>query len=128
MYRAAVDFRYTVRGKEYRVPSSSNYSTSSYSEMQGKVQKYAPGTRHTIWYNPAEPGDMYYDVGYNFGFFLLPFILAVIGLPFTAVAVGLLIGASRMVVRQCPSCGQTLQAGQNFCPNCAAPVSPGPTS
>ena len=127
MHRAAIDFRYTVNGKEYSVPSSSSYSSSSYSEMQGKVEKYAPGTRHTIKYNPANPSDMRFDVGYNFGFFFIPFILGVIGLPFTLIGGVLLVVSRKLVEMTCPSCGQAVQPGQNFCPNCstAIPGNPG---
>jgi hypothetical protein len=122
MYRAAIDFRYTVDGREYTVPSSSSYSSSIYSSMRSKVNAYAVGTRHPIRYNPSDPGDMRFEVGYNFGFFFRPFLLGMMGLVFTGVGAGLLYVSRSVEPRLCPSCGQPVEKGQNFCPNCAAPL------
>jgi hypothetical protein len=122
MYKAAIDFRYTVDGKEYTVPSSSSYSSSSYSSMRSKVNAYAPGTRHPIRCNPSDPGDMRFDVGYNFGFFFVPFLLGVMGIVFTAFGVGSLYAARSVKPRLCPSCGQPVEKGQSFCPGCSAPL------
>ncbi len=122
MYKPAIDFRYRVDGKEYTVPSSSNYSSSSYDEMKGKVDTYAPGTRHPIRYNPADPRDMRFEVGYNFGFFFLPVLFGGMGIVFTGVSIALLYASRSERARACPSCGQSVAAGQKFCPNCAAPL------
>ena len=120
MYRAAIDFRYVVAGKEYTVPGSSSYSSSSYSMMKQKVDDYAIGTRRPIRYNPADPGDMRFDVGYSFSFFFLPAILGLMGLIFGGLGVGTLLAARMQQDRRCPSCGQMTEKGQNFCPNCSA--------
>ncbi len=124
MYQAEIEFRYTVGGKQYVTPATSDYSSSSYTEMKHKVDFYAPGTRHAIRYNPADPNDIRFDVGYNLGFFLLPFIFGILGLVFGSVGAGLLL-AWRSVSKgqpRCPSCGQPTERGQRFCPNCAAPL------
>lgn len=72
MYGTEIEFRYTVEGKQYLTPSSSAYTTSSYRDMKRQADQYAPGTRHVIRYNPAEPDDIRFDAGFNFGFFLFP--------------------------------------------------------
>jgi hypothetical protein len=123
MYRAAIDFRYSVNGVEYTVPTSSSYSSSSYNSIKSDVDAYAPGTRHAIRYNPTDPHDMRYDVGYNFGFLFLPVLFGGMGIVFAGLG-GLLLYLSRSVQeRRCPSCSQSVGAGQSFCPNCAAPLS-----
>jgi hypothetical protein len=122
-YRAAIDFRYVVEGKEYTAPASSSYSSSSYSQMKQKVDDYAIGTRHPIRYNPADPNDMRFDVGYNFNFFFLPGLLGLMGLVFGGLGVGILLASRTQQERRCPSwCGQIAGKGQNFCPNCAVPL------
>ncbi len=124
MYQAEIEFRYTVGGKQYATPTTSAYSTSSYTEMKHKVDFYAPGTRHAIRYNPADANDIRFDVGYSLGFFLLPFIFGILGLVFGGAGAGLLL-AWRSVSKgqpRCPSCGQPTERGQRFCPNCAAPL------
>ena len=125
MYQTRVEFRYTLNGKEYLTTSDAGYSTSSYPEMKRLADKFAPGTRHAIKYNPADPNDIRFNAEYSFGFFLLPVIFGGLGLVFSLVGIVLLVVASRVSKpRQCPSCGGPVEAGQHFCPNCAAALSP----
>jgi hypothetical protein len=127
VYEAHIDFRYIVGGKQYTSPTGSDYSTSSYAEMKGKVDTYAPGTHHAIRYNPANPNDIRYDAGFTFGFFLAPLILGVVGLMFTAAGVALFfagwaIGRAKVL---CPSCGAMVRWREQGCPNCGAALLPG---
>ena len=123
MYGTEIEFRYTINGKEYLTPGSSSYQSSSYREMKRKAEKYPPGSRHSIHYNPADPEDIRFDVGYNFGFFFVPVLLGGMGVVFTAFGVGFLVASRSARAWQCPSCGQPVSKGQNFCPNCAAALS-----
>lgn len=125
MYSVEIQFRYTVNGKDFVTPSSLGYSSSDYTEMKGKADKYASGSRHPIRYNPGDPNDIRFDVGYNFGFFFLPVLLGGMGLIFAGVGVGLLVAARSVRTLVCPSCGQPVEKVQSFCPNCAAAL---PTS
>jgi hypothetical protein len=127
VYQAHIDFRYTVGGKEYTSPTGSNYSTSSYAEMKGKVDTYAPGTHHAIRYNPANPNDIRYDAGYTFGFFITPLILAGSGLISAAAGVGMFFlgWALGRAKAGCPSCGAMVSKTERYCPNCGAALSPG---
>ncbi len=127
VYQALIDFRYTVDGKTYAASAGSDYSTSSRSEMQQKVDIYAPGTHHPIRYNPANPYDIRYDAGLTFGFFLGPFILAVSGLMASACGVvfflfGWAVGRAKV---RCASCGQPAGLTEPLCPKCGAALSPG---
>lgn len=87
MYGAEFEFRYTVKGKEYQTPASSGYETSSYSEMKQTVDIFAPGTQHALRYNPANPSEIRWDAGYNFGFFLVPICVGGMGIIFAGVGV-----------------------------------------
>lgn len=120
MYGVEIEFRYTVNGKDYATPSSAGYRSSSYTEMKGKADAYAPGTRHPVRYNPSDPSDIRFDVGYNFGFFFLPVLLSGMGLIFGGVGSGLLLASRSALKQRCPSCGQPVERGQHFCPNCAS--------
>ncbi len=125
MYQTRVEFRYTLNGKEYLTPSDAGYSTSSSPEMKRLADRFAPGTRHAIKYNPTDPNDIRFNAEYSFGFFLLPVIFGGLGLVFSLVGIVLLVVASRVnKPRQCPSCGAPVEAGQHFCPNCATALSP----
>jgi hypothetical protein len=122
MYQVEIDFRYTLDGKPFDTPSTPGYSTSNYTAMKRIADAYAPGTRHIIRYNPAEPNDIRMNAGYNFGFFLLPTILGGMAVLFTGLGIALLVASRSMQLRLCPACGQMVEPGQRFCPNCAAPL------
>ena len=122
MYEAEIEFRYTVDGRQFTTPSTPGYSTSSYSEMKRMADTYTPGTRHTIRYNPADPNDIRFNAGYNFGFFFLPVLLGGMGVVFTGLGICLLVASRSAQPLQCPACGQAVEQGQKFCPNCAAPL------
>jgi hypothetical protein len=127
VYQAQIDFRYTVGGKEYTSPTGSDYSTSDYAEMRGKVDTYAPGTHHTIRYNPANPNEIRYDAGFTFGFFLAPLIFLGTGL-ISAGGGAVLFFAGWAVGRakvRCPSCGAMVRRNEASCPQCGAALAPG---
>lgn len=120
MYSAEIEFQYAVKGKEYITPAASPYSSSSYREMKGKVERYAPGTFHSIRCNPADPNDIRFDVGYNFGFFFLPVLFGGMGVVFTVVSLVLLATSRTPVSQTCPSCGRPAEKGQQICSKCGA--------
>jgi hypothetical protein len=124
MYGTEIDFRYTVAGREFNTPGSSSYRSSSYREMKGKADKYAPGTRHSILYNPSDPAEIHFEAGYNLSFFFLPVILGAMGLVFAGLGAGVLWASRSERLLRCSSCGQPVAAGQSFCPNCAAALPP----
>jgi len=122
-YGAEIEFHYLVNGKVYNTPATSSYQTSNYTAVKRQLDAFAPGTTHSILYNPADPDDIRFDAGLTLGFFLLPFILGVIGLPFSVIGAALLLasrGPSAGVA--CPSCGKSANAGNSFCPRCGAPL------
>ena len=122
MYQAKIEFQYTVGGKSFVSPSTSSSGTTDYGAMKRVADDYAPGTRHTIRYDPAYPNDIRFDAGYNVGFFLVPIVTGGIGIVLFGMGVGLLVLSRSEQSLRCPSCGQRLAGGQNFCPNCAQPV------
>lgn len=122
-YGTAYEFRYTVNGKEYNTPSRSSYQTSNYTGTKRQLDAFAPGTTHTILYNPADPNDIRFDAGHNFGFFLLAFALGVVGLPFSLVGAGLLLASRGGTAGPvCPSCFRSAGTDASFCPHCGAPL------
>ncbi|MGH9578328.1 MAG: DUF3592 domain-containing protein, partial [Terriglobales bacterium] len=80
MYSAVYVFRYTANGREYTARDGPGYSTSSHSSMQEKVETYAPGSRHPIRYNPANPAEIRIEAGYNLSTFGIPMMVAAMGL------------------------------------------------
>jgi len=122
-YGTEMDFQYTVNGKEYQTPAKSSYRTSSYVEMKRKADAFAPGTRHAVLYDPADPNDIRYDAGYNFSFFLAPTILGGMGIVFTGVgALVWVLFRGSGVGLACPSCKRPVEIGQEYCPHCATPL------
>jgi hypothetical protein len=91
MYEAEIEFRYTIDGRQFTAPSTPGYSTPSYPEMERMADTYAPGTRHTIRYNPADPKDIRFNAGYSFAFFRLSVILGGVGVVFTGAGIAHLV-------------------------------------
>jgi hypothetical protein len=121
MYGTQLEFRYTVNAKEFTTPASSSYRSSSYTQMKHKADQYTPGTRHTIRYNPTNPDDIHFDVGYNFGFFFLPVLLGGMGVVFAGLGITFLYVSRRQRVFECPACGCRMERSQDICPSCHAP-------
>src|SRR5262249_5458840 len=122
---AQVEVRYTVHGQEYsaRVSSqgsSAGFGSNSYPSIRRKVDTYTVGTHYPIRYNPADPYDIRFDLGYTFEFFGAPLILTSLGLICAVVGLGMLIRLH--LERRCSTCGQSITKRQRFCPNCAAPL------
>lgn len=120
MYGTQIEFRYTVNGREFITPASSSYRSSSYPEMKRKADRYEPGTRHPIRYNPSNPDDIRFDVSYSLGFFFLPLLLGGMGIIFAGLGVTFLYVSRRKPVFRCPACGAQMEKGQDFCPSCGA--------
>ncbi|MGH9508459.1 MAG: DUF3592 domain-containing protein [Terriglobales bacterium] len=127
MYSAEYVFRYTVNGREYTARDGPGYSTSSYSSMEEKVQRYAPGTRHPIHYNPQNPQEIRIEVGYNLSTFGIPLMVAAMGLVFAGLGLGVVRGGGRSrytdLVR-CPACGKQTLARHPACIRCGAALPP----
>ena len=124
-YQTEIEFRYIVGGKEYIARSTPGYTTSRYSIMERIADTYAPGTRHPIRYHPEHPNIIFFNPGYNLGFFFLPVMFGGMGLLFTGIGVfNLKVSPAAPVGlgRPCQACGQALQPGQRFCSNCGRPV------
>lgn len=118
MYQTEIEFRYTLNGKEYLTPASSNYSSSSYPEMKRKADAFPPGSTRSIRYNPSDPNDIRFDAALTPGFFLITLITGGLGVVFTLVG-GLVFKLSGPAQRAvCPSCGDTVEPGKNFCATC----------
>lgn len=122
MYQVEVEFQYAIDGKQFLTPSTPGYSNSDYPSMKRIADSFGPGTRHIIRYNPADPNDIRMNAGYNFGFFFLPILMGGMGIVFTGIGVALVVVSRSVQAMQCTACGQSLNPGQRFCPNCAAPV------
>ena len=78
-------FGYTVHGEEYKSFVSAPYVSRSYKVQQEFGEKYAPGSRHSIRYNPENPNDIRFEVGYKIRFFFVPVLLGFIGIVFSGL-------------------------------------------
>jgi len=123
-YGVEIEFRYTVAGQERRAPATRGFTTSSFSSMQKTVDRFPPGSRHPIKYNPASPGEIYFNAGYTLEFFGIPAFLAGMGLIFTLVGGGITLGKRHPyapAADQCPNCRAPAPPDNpQFCPKCGA--------
>ena len=90
LYSVEIEFQYRVDGKEYVTVSSLPYATPDYVRMKRMADNFGIGTRRVIRYNPTNPGDIRFNAGYNFDFFLMPVLFGGMGLVFGLVGVAIL--------------------------------------
>jgi hypothetical protein len=125
MYRARIEFRYSVDGREYLTPGTTGYASSSYPEMKRKADAFPPGSRRAIRYNPSDPNDIRFDADFSFGFFFFPILFGGMGLLFAGMGTLFIrLGHSEKPM-VCPACRQTVGKGQRFCANCGMPLGAG---
>jgi hypothetical protein len=60
-FEVIVEFRYPAAGQEYVTPSATDYTSSN--EADQALALYAPGSRHEIRYNPADPNEIRFSMG-----------------------------------------------------------------
>jgi Protein of unknown function (DUF3592) len=79
VYTLRVTYQYSVGGKNYLANAPPSASTSNSQTIQARLHDFAPGTHHTIWYNPAQPDDIRSETASAVETFSSPIILAVFG-------------------------------------------------
>ena len=96
-YDTAVTFRYVV--KDVTIESTTAYGGgTARAKAEARVQKYAPGTVHPIWYRPEDPRLIRFDLGDRLAVFFLPGGLLMMGVVFIALG-GMVWRGSRPVSR-----------------------------
>ena len=55
-FEVIVEFRYSAAGRSYLTPSAKDYTSSK--DADQALALYAPGSRHEIGYNPADPNEI----------------------------------------------------------------------
>lgn len=118
LYRLAIEFQYTLQGRNYITPASSGYASTSEREMQLQASYYAPGTRHVIRYNPSDLKDIHLAGSDNVGFFFLPAVLGIggLGLAFFGTLLAVVSGTTKK--RVCDACGGDRDPEEENCPVC----------
>jgi Protein of unknown function (DUF3592) len=83
VYSATVEFRFAAAGKQFT--ASGSEQSDDRGGANQTARNFAPGTRHTIRYNPANPNEVrfnpgYFNVVYTIMFFMNPIIFGLFGL------------------------------------------------
>lgn len=88
MYSAEIQLRYSLNGKTQTRTVMPGETTSIHGLMQQLVDRYPAGSKQSLPYNPQNDTELVLDAGYNLSFFLLPLVLALIGLIISLIAIG----------------------------------------
>lgn len=123
IFRTEAAFRYSVAGRDYTSSAQSDAQSSNYAHMVKELQKYAPGTRHKVYYEESSPANIRFGVS---------FVGPESGRALLLSAVGLgLCGLGWACWRRlgpplfCSKCKKRIKPTYRFCPFCdeAAPPS-----
>lgn len=122
-YGVRIEFSFFLNGKAYAPVADRGFTTSVHSSMQRVADTFAPGTQHTIRYNPGNPADVRFNAAYSLEFFGVPVFVGAFGVIFLFVG-GLVLRrkgspyASASPPGQCPTCGTVSSTTEKFCPKC----------
>jgi hypothetical protein len=83
VYSATVEFRFAAAGKQFT--ASGSEQSDDRGGANQTARNFAPGTRHTIRYNPANSNEVRFNPGYfnvvdTIMFFMNPIIVGLFGL------------------------------------------------
>jgi Protein of unknown function (DUF3592) len=81
MHYTRIEFRFDADGKQFTASSSERSGTLGGAQMTAHT--HAPGTRHTIRYNSANPNDIRFNADETIMFFSTPIVLGLAGLALT---------------------------------------------
>jgi Protein of unknown function (DUF3592) len=95
LYTPEITMQYTVEGKDYISKVGTDVSSSQYDSARVRIDANPPGTRQTVWYNPARPRETAIEAGYTTEFFAIPLIACGIGLIGTFIGFAVILGAAR---------------------------------
>lgn len=123
VFRPEIEFRYAVAGREY-VCSRTSERGSDYAWACRQLARFAPGTHHTVKYDPTDPSQIRFDAAYSLGFFLTPVVTGGVGVIFSLIALALMLPGLPGKRARCPACGAALSGAWKFCPACARPLKP----
>ncbi len=118
-YRTTLEFRFTVGGRGYQAREVDTFENSGLSAAL--LRDYPQGSGHTILYNPADPSRIRLTRPSKMEFWALV-IFGAFSQIFTVIGLVVMYGFRPKATLRCPSCGKPAEKGQNFCPNCAAPL------
>jgi hypothetical protein len=114
-YRGEITIRYSVDDIFRRVPYSLPTSYATEESARSELSRFPPGTPLRVFYNPANPDDMVQDVSASPRFFILPGILATIGLILGAYCLHSLRKLGNCL---CPGCAASVELWDKFCYVC----------
>jgi len=142
-----VEFRYTVRGRDYTTEAPSVYTADTYEKAAANLSRmYASGTHHPIRYNPRDPGEIEFGI-IQFGPLAFSFLLLMGGAVLLAMGLKSLAKAYSQraevaparesgipatvlpfphraqqaplaTTLRCPACGRQVMVTEETCPNC----------
>lgn len=120
MYRGEVVLAYQVEGQHYHTPDAFNTASTSEDSIRGQMETtYGVGTQHRIFYDPANPHSIRWNVGANPTFFLLPILFGGVGL----ILIGVCYWLWKLPLpprRECSGCSRQLRPAERHCPQCGA--------
>ena len=84
-YSPELVFRLTADDSTRDVKIAPSWSSSSYDVVRGHVDQFPAGRRVKVAVNPGNPADVRYDLGVTMANMIVPGVLGLLGLVFTAV-------------------------------------------
>lgn len=76
LYDMLLVLSYQVDGRPYVSSAGSLHQSTSYARKRKQADRFPPGSRTEIRYNPSDPRDVRIQAGYNVHFFAVPIFIS----------------------------------------------------
>ena len=107
-YQLVVEFSHGDGPRSAHVTGRSLYSSNSYPWIVKRLNRFSPGSRHSVRVNPRDPADVLFDFENSLLTWMPTAGLGLFGGIFAAIGAGLLVWGLK---RRCPACRQHLRRG-----------------
>ncbi len=97
LYDAVLVLSYDVNGRAYVSSIGSLHQSTNYERKKKQAERFPPGSRTDVRYNPSNPAEIRIQAGYNVHFFAIPVFISGIAAIFGVLALIFFLLAGRKI-------------------------------
>jgi hypothetical protein len=86
LYDTLLVLAYQVNGRAYVSSVGSLHQSTHYERKKKQADRFPPGSRTEVRYNPGDPADLRIQAGYNVHFFAVPVFISGVAATFGVLA------------------------------------------
>lgn len=97
LYDTLLELRYQADGRPFVSSVTSLHQSTSYDRKKKQAERFPPGSRTDVRYNPSNPAEIRIQAGYNVHFFAIPVFISGVAAIFGVLALIFFLLAGRKI-------------------------------